>query len=445
MNLDLEDSVDRIATGYGEELARVDEEEIHNINVLNNAMWGFSLGMLSIMIVLYFVFFAPIIKRIKILQTGFKDIEEGEGNLKKSLDSRGKDEISLLSMSFNIFIKNLHAIIARLVDINARSVDMKNTLNASSMENQSNISKISFNLKRINEKMIALDQSVKSGASHTKETTEMVGSLLEKMNDQTEDIEYLVGLNGHVAGSIENIDRVILNEKGNLDRLSVSSRLGYDCVIETTKHISNVNSYVEDIENMVALINDISSKTNILAMNAAIEAAHAGESGRGFTVVANEIRKLAEESSANSKNIKSKIVEIVDSINNTTQSTATLNDSFSKIENEIGHLDDGLQMLVESSAAIIGKTHSLKDKMGEIRTNNRAVIDSFNGLNSNQGKLQEMLYDLSDSSNAVSSRSSEALVKIDRIEEETDKIVSITHELGNLIDSISRITERFSI
>jgi methyl-accepting chemotaxis protein len=84
------------------------------------------------------------------------------------------------------------------------------------------------------------------------------------------------------------------------------------------------------------LINGIASQTNLLAMNAAIEAAHAGEYGKGFSVVADEIRKLAEASAANSKAIKTNLAAIIAGIKNANEASARSSESFATVQREIG-------------------------------------------------------------------------------------------------------------
>ncbi|OQY32246.1 MAG: hypothetical protein B6241_11625 [Spirochaetaceae bacterium 4572_59] len=124
----------------------------------------------------------------------------------------------------------------------------------------------------------------------------------------------------------------------------------------TNQTILQTASRIDAIQEMLEVINNVASQTNLLSMNAAIEAAHAGDSGKGFAVVADEIRKLAESTQENANAIGRDLSEIVDKINATTELGRQSKDAFGKIEQKVEVFVDAFRE-ISSSLKKLMDTH----------------------------------------------------------------------------------------
>ena len=185
------------------------------------------------------------------------------------------------------------------------------------------------------------------------------------------------------AASIDSISRLTLNRMENVKSLVNTSSDGGAKLDRTNELIREVNTSVTGIQEMAILISEIAGQTNLLAMNAAIEAAHAGEAGKGFSVVADEIRKLAEASSANSKEISTTLNTIVNTIGQAFRSSAETNDSFLLIRGEIGEVARSLDEIASqvSEFSIGGQQINqamagLQDVSREVDVGNREMTQA---------------------------------------------------------------------
>jgi methyl-accepting chemotaxis protein len=137
-----------------------------------------------------------------------------------------------------------------------------------------------------------------------------------------------------MAASVESVARIALQRQEALEQLVSITNKGGEQVEITNKLIEENANDVKEILEIIEIINNVASQTNLLSMNAAIEAAHASDSGRGFAVVAEEIRKLAESTNENSKRIRKTITTIADRIQQILEASNESSDSFQKIDHE---------------------------------------------------------------------------------------------------------------
>ena len=170
-----------------------------------------------------------------------------------------------------------------------------------------------------------------------------ISSLKEHMITQNRVISDTSNSIEAISGSIELVADIAQKRITDTQDLHGLTTAGKAKLKETDNVIKQVHESVSQVLSLITVIDEIASKTNLLSMNAAIEASHAGEAGRGFAVVAGEIRKLSESTASNSKRITETLSKLVSQIEEARDLSVESSEAFTQIE---GGVEELLKLLV---------------------------------------------------------------------------------------------------
>ncbi|HUX49872.1 MAG TPA: methyl-accepting chemotaxis protein [Spirochaetia bacterium] len=218
------------------------------------------------------------------------------GDLTQLISVRTRDEIGRLSSQLNDFVATLRQSLTTAQEVSSENLHMKEQLIAVTAQASTSTNEIDANTESIRVGMVKLDQNMNTASGVIQQITESISSLDGEVQEQVAMVEESTASVTQMITSIESITKITERRRESADTLLETVADGGRKVVATLDLVRQINDRIGDIQEITSIIGGISSQTNLLAMNAAIEAAHAGESGRGFAVVADKFLRFSPPS-----------------------------------------------------------------------------------------------------------------------------------------------------
>lgn len=317
--------------------------------------------------------------------------KSAKGDLTVRTNIRSRDEIGEVANYFNSFIGTLEAMVRQVKRVSNTAGEISQDLAATSEETAASLHEIRVNTDGMKNKIVRLDGEISESAASAREMREYIGKLAELIQNQAAAINQSSASIEQMGASINNIAKTAEEKLGIANELEFTAQGGQDEMEETEQLIKKVAQSAGVILEMIEIIQGIATKTNLLAMNAAIEAAHAGEFGKGFAVVADEIRNLAESSAESATQVTQSLGEVTDYIKASESSTERTGVAFNQImekvkdvahsmsemKNTTHELSLGAQQILEALASLVKTTEDVKDSSREMNERVGAITDAM--------------------------------------------------------------------
>ncbi len=297
------------------------------------------------------------------------------GDLSVSARRRSSSEVSQIQTAVQALTDRLSSIVEDIQAAAEKSASAAETLAAHSAETAATITQMSAGIASMKHQTEALDTAAGDAEKARQDIADAAGTVMTAIRDLERAVEDTRGLIGEIGTELGTLAERASRQTETARRVSGQGAEGRDRVETAAAAMERMEASARRTLELVDIINGIAEQTGLLAMNAAIEAAHAGESGRGFAVVAEEIRKLSESTAENAQGISRTIEETAEAIRNAAESTETANGA-------IGSAIDGLEELM-------GELASTSDALMDAASRSREVVAALEGLAGTSRALSE--------------------------------------------------------
>jgi methyl-accepting chemotaxis protein len=339
------------------------------------------IGLLIIFVVAAGVIFTArsISRPIAATMTVLKDISEGD--LTRQVAVRTKDEVGELAGYINFTVDRIKSLVMAIKNQSAALSGIGSDLAGNMTETAAAINQITATIQGIKTRVVNQSASVAETKAAMEQITLNIDQLSGHVDAQGASVAESSSAIEEMLANIQSVTQTLVKNTDSVRELTNASEVGRTGLQEVATDIQGIARESEGLLEINAVMENIASQTNLLSMNAAIEAAHAGEAGKGFAVVADEIRKLAENSGEQSKTISAVLKKIKDSIDKITKSADNVLNKFAAIDNGIKTVSD--------------QEEHIRNAMEEQGEGSKQILESIGQLNEAtqmvKGGSQEML------------------------------------------------------
>ena len=346
-------------------------------------------------------------KRLDGMQVFSKTLADGNYSI-KTMPVISRDQLgALVNDMNNQLVKNKSLIQTIIENIESTSL-ISSSLVSNVTETASTTEQMVRNIESVKVSMSNQSTAVEESEATINQISKTIESLNESIETQGVTLVQSSSSIEEMVASIRSVSDILDKNNKTMQELLKASQDAKAIVQNATTINKQVQDESEGLLEAANIIQNIASQTNLLAMNAAIEAAHAGDAGNGFAVVADEIRKLAEESSSQGQSISNVLKSVKDKISNIAEATLNVDSQFLNMQNFISELDN----------------------------QERTIQNAMNEQASGGGQVLAAIKKLNDISEIVKSGSSEMLLASKEVSNEMSKLSDATHEINSNMDQL---------
>jgi len=415
---------------------------LKDVNALRNyVILLASIALVAAVVIIYLVLGSTTAPIVKVADT-LKDISEGEGDLTRSIAVSSKDEIGDLAKYFNKTLEKIKALVVLIKKQAQVLSDIGTSLSSNMTETAAAINEITANIQSIKGRVINQSASV----TETNATMEQVIANINKLNghveNQTRNVSQASSAIEEMVANISSVTNTLVNNAGNVKSLKEASEVGRGGLQEVAQDIQEISRESEGLLEINTVMENIASQTNLLSMNAAIEAAHAGEAGKGFAVVADEIRKLAESSGEQSKTIGTVLKKIAESIRKISTSTENVLARFEAIDSGVKTVADqednirnAMEEQGEGSKQVLQSVGVLNELTQQVKSGSEEMLNGSQEVMKESQNLERVTQEITGGMNEMASGADQVNIAVNNVNEMT---VKNREAIDSLIKEVSR-------
>ena len=396
-----------------------------------------------LMFVIYFTLAAFVVRVLKkyLNRLGIVLGKVAQGDLTDRIQVKWRNEIGQILTSLNTAIDHSHSMLSVLHDEVDKMKAVGSDLSSNMEETAAAIRQIGGNVMNVKEKAITQSASVTETVATVEQINGKLNRLVQGIETQTENISESTAVITHMAENTVRISKTLEESNALIKMVYGQTKLGKDGARTANEVVTQIAERSEALLEASQVIQNIASQTNLLAMNAAIEAAHAGEAGKGFAVVADEIRKLAEESNTQGKQIGVVIKESTEIIGRLTEAGAQAEKTFIDVYESVSKISEKEDLIVQvmyeqetNGKQVLEAIKKINDVTAEVSSGSAEMLEGGNQIAVEMRKLADITRETTDSMSEIASGAEQITNAVEEVNEITQKnkvsIENLANEVG---------------
>jgi methyl-accepting chemotaxis protein len=384
-----------------------------------------------------------IAKSVTFVADEFHALASGDADLTKRLGVRGRDEIAALSSNFNLYIGKLRDMVVDLKLTHEKLGAIGNELRRSVEGSAGAVDQIGARVEAMRGQARSQGECVAESSSAVEEIARTIEGLDSLIASQASSISEASASIQEMVGNIDSVSGSIGLIAESFKELAAASDRGVELQEESGKRVAEISALSLNLLEANEAVANIASQTNLLSMNAAIEAAHAGEAGKGFAVVADEIRRLAETSTLQSKSIGSGLKKVQASITGVVDTTRLTSGAFASLAERIDRLGG---LVAEVGSAMTEQEAGSSRVLGALKAMNDLscrVSEGSTEMRSGNAAILGAVVRLRESARDIDASVDEVVAGIAAVREDTSAISAVTERTAELLASLDGAVGRF--